>query len=52
MMVEWLTNNWLLIAVPVLVFLSSYIVGLWVRRVLVKPLRGGHQEADGKGASW
>jgi len=36
MMVEWLTNNWLLIAVPVLVFLSSYIVGLWVRRVLSK----------------
>jgi small-conductance mechanosensitive channel len=34
MMIEWLIDNWLLITVPVLVFLASYIVGLWVRRVL------------------
>jgi small-conductance mechanosensitive channel len=34
MMVGWLTENWLLITVPVLAFLASYVVGLWVRRVL------------------
>jgi small-conductance mechanosensitive channel len=34
MMVEWLIDNWLTIAVPVLAFLASYIVGLWVRRVV------------------
>jgi small-conductance mechanosensitive channel len=34
MMVKWLIDNWLNITVPVLVFLASYIVGLWVRRVV------------------
>jgi small-conductance mechanosensitive channel len=34
MMVEWLIDNWLKITVPVLAFLASYIVGLWVRRVV------------------
>jgi hypothetical protein len=34
MMVKWLIDNWLLISVPVLVFLGSYIVGLWARRVV------------------
>jgi small-conductance mechanosensitive channel len=34
MIVEWLIDNWLKMAVPVLVFLASYIVGLWVRRVV------------------
>ena len=33
-MVDWLTENWLLITVPVLAFLGCYIVGLWVRRVV------------------
>jgi small-conductance mechanosensitive channel len=33
-MVEWLIENWLKITVPVLVFFASYIVGLWVRRVV------------------
>jgi len=33
-MVEWLIDNWLKIAVPVLAFLASYIVGLWVRRMV------------------
>ena len=32
MMVEWLIDNWLKITVPVMAFLASYIVGLWVRR--------------------
>ena len=30
---DWLKQNWLLIAVPLLVFLATYIVGLWTRRV-------------------
>jgi small-conductance mechanosensitive channel len=34
MMDEWLIDNWLKITVPVLVFFASYIVGLWVRRVV------------------
>jgi small-conductance mechanosensitive channel len=34
MMVEWLIDNWLKITVPVLVFLASYIVGLWMRKVV------------------
>src|SRR4030042_6688056 len=33
-MVEWLTENWLLSTVSGLGFLGSYIVGLWVRRVV------------------
>lgn len=33
-MIEWLADNWLKIAIPVLVFLATYIVGLWLRRVL------------------
>jgi small-conductance mechanosensitive channel len=34
MMVEWLIDNWLKITVPILAFLASYIVGLWVRKVV------------------
>jgi len=34
MMVKWLIDNWLKITIPVLAFLASYIVGLWVRRVV------------------
>lgn len=34
MMVKWFVDNWLKITVPVLAFLASYIVGLWVRRVV------------------
>ena len=32
----WLTKNWLHIAVPLLVFLATYVVGLWVRRVVYR----------------
>ncbi len=34
MMVKWFIDNWLKITFPVLAFLASYIVGLWVRRVV------------------
>jgi small-conductance mechanosensitive channel len=30
-MAQWLNDNWLKIAVPLLVFLATYIVGLWLR---------------------
>jgi len=29
----WLTHNWLHVVVPLVVFLATYVVGLWVRRV-------------------
>jgi small-conductance mechanosensitive channel len=32
-MFDWLRENWINVAVPVLVFLASYILGLWVRRI-------------------
>ena len=32
----WLTENWLHVAVPLLVFLATYVVGLWVRRVVYR----------------
>src|SRR4030043_217700 len=32
----WLTQNWLSIAIPLLVFLATYVVGLWVRRVVYR----------------
>ena len=32
-MLDWLSENWLYITVPLLVYLASYIVGLWVRRI-------------------
>src|SRR4030042_6163398 len=35
-MIQWLTDNWLKIAIPVLAFLACSVVGLWVRRVVDK----------------
>ncbi len=32
-MPDWLSENWVSIAVPVLVFLACYVVGLWARRI-------------------
>ena len=31
--IQWLTGNWLQVAIPVIAFLASYVVGLWLRRV-------------------
>ncbi|HAV10749.1 MAG TPA: hypothetical protein DCX22_03940 [Dehalococcoidia bacterium] len=31
-LIQWLFNNWLLIVIPVLTFLTAYIVGIWLRR--------------------
>jgi small-conductance mechanosensitive channel len=33
-MIEWLIDNWLRIAIPVVAFLATYVVGLWLRRIL------------------
>ena len=32
-MLDWLRENWINVAVPVLVFLASYILCLWLRRI-------------------
>jgi len=37
-MIDWIENNWLLLAVPGSIFLAFCIVGLWVRRVLYNRL--------------
>jgi small-conductance mechanosensitive channel len=45
----WLTKNWLHIAVPLLVFLATYVVGLWVRRIVYRALNrwfGGKWEGS------
>ena len=33
-MIEWLAENWLAIVIPLLAFLATYIVGLWLRRLV------------------
>lgn len=33
-MIEWLSENWLIIVIPLLAFLATYVVGLWLRRVV------------------
>jgi len=33
-MIGWLADNWLKIAIPVLTFLATYVVGLWLRGVV------------------
>lgn len=33
-MIEWLIDNWLKIAIPLIAFLATYVVGLWLRRVV------------------
>jgi small-conductance mechanosensitive channel len=37
-MLEWIQENWIILAVPVAVFLAFCIVGLWARRVLYNRL--------------
>jgi small-conductance mechanosensitive channel len=32
----WLSHNWLHIVVPLVIFLATYVVGLWVRRVVYR----------------
>ncbi|MFC1870266.1 DUF5752 family protein [Chloroflexota bacterium] len=35
-MIQWLNDNWLTIAIPMVAFLATCIVGLWLRRVVDK----------------
>src|SRR4030043_1176974 len=32
----WLTENWLYIVVPLVIFLATYVVGLWVRSIVYR----------------
>jgi small-conductance mechanosensitive channel len=32
----WLTKNWLYIVIPLVIFLATYVVGLWVRRIVYR----------------
>jgi small-conductance mechanosensitive channel len=36
---QWLKDNWINIAVPVLVFLGSYAAGMWLRKIIYTRLR-------------
>ena len=49
-MLDWLTQNWLSIAVPVLVFLATYVVGLWVRRIAYRAFNRWAAEAKWEGS--
>src|SRR3990170_6636081 len=31
-MIQWLIENWLIVSVPILVFLAIIVIGLWLRR--------------------
>jgi small-conductance mechanosensitive channel len=33
-MIQWLSENWLEVVIPVVAFLATYVVGLWLRRVI------------------
>ena len=35
-MTEWLIDNWLKVAIPLVAFLATYVVGLWLRRIVDK----------------
>jgi len=39
-MIEWLIDNWFDVAIPVVIFLATYIVGLWLRRVVDNTFEG------------
>ena len=39
-MIEWLTENWLLMTAPTIVFLSFFVVAIWARRTLYNYLKG------------
>ena len=39
-MAQWLIDNWLKIAIPVLVLIACYAIGLWVRRVVDSAFEG------------
>jgi small-conductance mechanosensitive channel len=32
----WLTTNWLYVVIPLIVFLATYVVGLWLRRIIYR----------------
>jgi len=32
-LIEWINDNWLIVAIPVLVFVAFWVAGLWLRRI-------------------
>ena len=49
-MTQWLIDNWLEIAIPVLVLIACYAVGLWVRRVVDSAFEGWTGRTKGEGS--
>jgi small-conductance mechanosensitive channel len=33
-MLDWMAGNWLQVTIPIIAFLATYVVGLWLRRVV------------------
>ncbi len=51
-MIGWLTENWLPIAVPVVIFLAFSIVALWVRGIIYKTLERHLNKARWQGSQF
>ncbi len=49
---EWLTENWLLVTVPVVVFVAFFIVALWVRGATYKALDKRLNKASWQGSQF
>ncbi len=49
-MMQWLIDNWLKVAIPTLIFLASYVVGLWLRRVVYDTFARWTAEAKWEGS--
>ncbi|MFH0913704.1 MAG: DUF5752 family protein [Chloroflexota bacterium] len=46
----WLEDNWLIVTLPVLLFLACYVVGLWLRIVIYGQLGGWAARSKWKGS--
>jgi small-conductance mechanosensitive channel len=49
-MTEWLSENWLSIVIPLLAFLATYVVGLWLRRLVDNLLRRWRTRTEWEGS--
>jgi len=48
-MIEWFQHNWLLVVVPLAIFMGFGIIGLWARRVLYNNLNRSLTKSGGGG---
>jgi small-conductance mechanosensitive channel len=48
-MIEWLTDNWYKIAIPMVAFLATCVVGLWLKRVSNNALSRWGKRTEWKG---